>query len=115
MQLIASPRFEEHNTPPGHPERPERGAVFDAIVRDWRDRVSSVVEPRAATRGELVLVHSAEHVRMISETNGRASMLDADTFTSPESYEIALLAAGAAGPGVGAAVRPPGRAVARVG
>jgi len=43
MRLIASPRFEEHTTPPGHPERPERAEVFDAVVRDWRDRVSSVV------------------------------------------------------------------------
>ena len=95
MRLIASPRFEAHNTPPGHPERPERAEVFDAVVRDWRDRVSAVVEPRAATRDELLRVHSAEHVRRISETTGRAAMLDADTFTSPESYEVALLAAGA--------------------
>ena len=95
MLLISSPRFEEHDTPPGHPERPDRAAVFTAVARDWRDR-ASIVEPRAATRGELLRVHSAEHVRAISETNGRAAMLDADTFTSPESYEIALLAAGAA-------------------
>jgi acetoin utilization deacetylase AcuC-like enzyme len=95
MLLISSPRFEEHDTPPGHPERPDRAAVFNAVARHWRDRVT-IVEPRAATQGELLRVHSAEHVRVISETNGRAVMLDADTFTSPESYEIALLAAGAA-------------------
>lgn len=95
MILIASPRFEAHNTPPGHPERPERADVFDAVVRDWRDRVSAVVEPRPATVEELLRVHSADHVRRISETNGRAAMLDPDTFTSPESYEIARLAAGA--------------------
>jgi acetoin utilization deacetylase AcuC-like enzyme len=96
MRLIASGRFQEHNTPPGHPERPERAEVFDAVVRAWRDRGPEIVEPRAATREELLRVHSAEHVRMISETNGRAAMLDPDTFTSPESYEVALLAAGAA-------------------
>jgi acetoin utilization deacetylase AcuC-like enzyme len=118
MRLIASPRFQEHNTPPGHPERPERAEVFDAVVKQWRDRVSAVVEPRAATREELLRVHSAEHVRTISETNGRAAMLDADTFTSPESYDIAQLAAGAAVQAVEhaldakeatfALVRPPG-------
>jgi acetoin utilization deacetylase AcuC-like enzyme len=96
MRLIATPRFEAHNTPPGHPERPERADVFNAVVHDWRDRVSGVVEPRPATRDELLRVHTAEHVRMISETAGRAAMLDADTFTSPESYDVALLAAGAA-------------------
>jgi acetoin utilization deacetylase AcuC-like enzyme len=118
MRLIASPRFQEHNTPPGHPERPERADVFDAVVKDWRDRVSTVVEPRAATREELLRVHSAEHVVRMSETNGRAAMLDPDTFTSPESYEIALLAAGAVVQAVDhaldareaafALVRPPG-------
>jgi acetoin utilization deacetylase AcuC-like enzyme len=118
MRLLATPRFQEHNTPPGHPERPERAEVFEAVVKDWRDRVSAVVEPRPATRDELLRVHSAEHVRRISETNGRAAMLDADTFTSPESYEIALLAAGAVVQAVDhaldakeaafALVRPPG-------
>ena len=118
MLLIASSRFQEHNTPPGHPERPERAEVFDAVTKDWRDRVAGVVEPRAATREELLRVHSAEHVLRISETNGRAAMLDADTFTSPETYEIARLAAGAVVQAVDhaldtkqtafALVRPPG-------
>ena len=36
------------------------------------------------------------HVDAMAATSGRAVMLDPDTFTSPESYEIALLAAGAA-------------------
>jgi acetoin utilization deacetylase AcuC-like enzyme len=96
MRLVASPRFQEHNTPPGHPERPERADVFDAVVRQWRDRGPEIAAPRPATREELLRVHSAEHVKAIAETSGRATMLDPDTFTSPESYEIALLAAGAA-------------------
>ncbi|HYT73677.1 MAG TPA: hypothetical protein VEL79_02910, partial [Vicinamibacterales bacterium] len=96
MIVVTSPRFEEHNTPPGHPERPERADVFSAVAQDWRDRGGQTIEPRPAMREELLRVHSAEHVRAISETNGRAAMLDPDTFTSPESYEIALLAAGAA-------------------
>src|SRR6267142_1249746 len=32
MLLIASHRFQEHTTPPGHPERPERAEVFDRIA-----------------------------------------------------------------------------------
>jgi acetoin utilization deacetylase AcuC-like enzyme len=95
MILITSPRFEEHTTPPGHPERPERAQVFAAVAADWRDGGGGTIDARPATRDELLRVHSADHVRMMSETNGRAVMLDADTFTSPESYEIALLAAGA--------------------
>jgi acetoin utilization deacetylase AcuC-like enzyme len=95
MILITSPRFDEHTTPPGHPERPERAEIFEAVAADWRDRGGGTIEPRPATRDELLRVHSADHLRAMSETHGRAVMLDADTFTSPESYEIALLAAGA--------------------
>lgn len=96
MILIASPRFDEHTTPPGHPERPERAQVFDAVAAAWRDGGGRVVEPRPATRAELSRVHEERYVDLIGGTTGRPAMLDPDTFTSPESYEIALLAAGAA-------------------
>ncbi|HEX9366824.1 MAG TPA: histone deacetylase [Vicinamibacterales bacterium] len=118
MLLISSPRFQEHTTPPGHPERPERAEVFDHVASAWRDRGGRVIEPRQATREELLRVHDAAHVDAMAATSGRAVMLDADTFTSPESYEIALLAAGAAVQAVEhaldtretafALVRPPG-------
>jgi acetoin utilization deacetylase AcuC-like enzyme len=118
MILISSPRFQEHTTPPGHPERPERAEVFDQVAAAWRDKGGRVVEPRVATREELLRVHDAAHVDAMEATSGRAVMLDADTFTSPESYEIALLAAGAAvqaaehaldtGETAFALVRPPG-------
>jgi acetoin utilization deacetylase AcuC-like enzyme len=96
MLLISSPRFQEHTTPPGHPERPERAEVLDQVAAAWRDRGVRVVAPRPATRAELMRVHDAAHVDAMEATSGQAVMLDADTFTSPESYEIALLAAGAA-------------------
>jgi len=118
MLLISSPRFQEHTPPPGHPERPERAEVFDRIAAEWRDRGGRVAEPRPATRMEILRVHDAAHVDAIEAVNGRAAMLDADTFTSPESVEIALLAAGAAvqaaehaldtGETAFALVRPPG-------
>jgi len=118
MLLISSPRFQEHTTPPGHPERPERAEVFDQVASAWREGDGRVVEPRPATRAELLRVHDAAHVDAMDATNRRAVMLDADTFTSPESYEIALLAAGAAvqaaehaldtGETAFALVRPPG-------
>ena len=118
MLLIASSRFGEHTTPPGHPERPERAEVFDRVAQDWRDRGGRVIEPRPATREELLRVHDQAHVDAMTEIDGKAVMLDADTFTSPESYEVALLAAGAAvqaaehavetGETTMALVRPPG-------
>jgi len=94
--LIHSDRFAEHMTPPGHPERAERADVMDVIAATWRDRGGEVVAPREATREQLARVHDSGYVDRIAATNGRAVALDPDTYTSPESYEIALLAAGAA-------------------
>jgi acetoin utilization deacetylase AcuC-like enzyme len=95
MLLITSPRFEEHMTPPGHPERMERAHVFDAVASGWAERGGEIAAPRRATRDELLRVHDAPYVARIAATAGQPAMLDADTFTSPESYDIALLAAGA--------------------
>jgi acetoin utilization deacetylase AcuC-like enzyme len=96
MLLISSPRFAEHTTPPGHPERPERAQLFDRVAAAFRAKGGDVREPRPATREELARVHTADYLDLIASTAGRATMLDEDTFTSPESHEIALLAAGAA-------------------
>src|SRR5437667_414068 len=93
--LIGSDRFAEHVTPPGHPERPERAEVMDVIAARWREGGGEVVAPRAATHEQLARVHDAGYLRLIAETAGHAVSLDADTYTSPESHEIALLAAGA--------------------
>jgi acetoin utilization deacetylase AcuC-like enzyme len=118
MILITSPRFEEHVTPAGHPERVERAHVFDAVAARWMEKGGHTVAPRAATREELGRVHEAAYLDRVTSTAGQAVMLDADTFTSPETYEIALLAAGAAVQAVEhaldrrepafALVRPPG-------
>jgi acetoin utilization deacetylase AcuC-like enzyme len=94
--LVHTERFAEHQTPPGHPERPERADVLDAVAARWRARGAEVVAPREATREQLLRVHEAEYLHRISQTAGRAMALDPDTYTSPESHEIALLAAGAA-------------------
>ena len=96
MILISSPRFEEHVTPPGHPERPERAHVFDVVALEFAKGGGRVVEPVAATHEQLARVHAREHVDRIAATAGKPSMLDADTYTSPESYDVARLAAGAA-------------------
>jgi acetoin utilization deacetylase AcuC-like enzyme len=88
------------------------------VATAWRTQGGAIVEPRAATRDELLAVHSAEHIAAMESTAGRAVMLDPDTFTSPESEAIARLAAGAVCLGVEhalarrapafALVRPPG-------
>jgi acetoin utilization deacetylase AcuC-like enzyme len=94
--VFASERFAEHQTPPGHPERPERADAMDVIAGRWRTRGAEVVAPNPAAREALARVHDQEYLDLIEQTAGRAMQLDPDTYTSPESYEIALLAAGAA-------------------
>ncbi len=94
--VISTERFAEHVTPPGHPECPERAEVMDIVANRWGRRGGEVVAPRHATREQLTRVHDPDYVQRIAETAGSAVALDMDTYTSPETYEIALLAAGAA-------------------
>ena len=94
--LIHSDRYAEHQTPPGHPERPERAEVMDVVASRWRERGAEIVAPRSATPEQLARVHDPDYVRRIADTAGRSRALDPDTYTSPESFEIACLAAGAA-------------------
>lgn len=91
-----SERFIEHQTPPGHPERPERAEVFDVIAERWRARGLEIVAPREASHEQLARVHDADYLELIASTAGRAAKLDPDTYTSPESHAVALLGAGAA-------------------
>ena len=93
--VVSSPRFVDHVTPVGHPERPERAEVMEAVAARFAGQGGEVVEPRLATDDDLARVHTPEHIAAIVAARGRATMIDADTFTSPESDEIARLADGA--------------------
>jgi acetoin utilization deacetylase AcuC-like enzyme len=95
MIIYWTERFIEHTPPPGHPERPERAETFMAVAEKHRRNGGTVREPRPATREELARIHTETYLDQIAATAGRATMLDADTFTSPTSHEVALLAAGA--------------------
>ncbi|MEZ5284492.1 MAG: histone deacetylase [Vicinamibacterales bacterium] len=120
LSLIFSPAIVDHVTPPGHPERPERAETMAAVVERFRAGGGRVLEPRRAGDEDLLRVHAREHVETITGTRGRAVMLDPDTFTSPDSSEVARLVAGAVLTGVDdamnggpatrafAVVRPPG-------
>ncbi len=94
--VITSERFAEHMTPPGHPEASERAEVMDVVASEWRGRGGEVVAPREASREQLARVHATDHLRRMAETAGISVALDPDTYTSPDTYEVALLSAGAA-------------------
>ena len=120
LVLVTSKRFVDHVTPAGHPERPERAGALQAVAASFKEQGGEVIEPRSATDDDLLRVHTPEHVDAIAATRGKATMIDEDTFTSPDSDDIARLAAGAVLTGVDRAldgpagsralvlVRPPG-------
>jgi acetoin utilization deacetylase AcuC-like enzyme len=96
LTIFTSDRFADHLNPPGHPERVERAEVMQVVAAEFRKSGGTVLEPRSATEEELARVHDRDYLTMLRETAGRATALDPDTFTSPDSYEVARLAAGAA-------------------
>ena len=120
LTVYTSERFSDHLTPPGHPERVERHEVMQVVAAEFRKRGGTVSAPRPATDDEIARVHDRDYLTRIRETAGRAVSLDPDTFTSPDTYEVARLAAGAAvaavdhvldggtGTRAFALVRPPG-------
>lgn len=119
LLVLNADRFALHTPPPGHPERPERQDVFHVVAQSWRARGALVEEPSPATREQVARVHTQGFLDVLESVAGTASMLDPDTYTSPESVDLALLAAGAAAGVVDAVldgrasraaalVRPPG-------
>ena len=122
MLLFGSdPAFLEHDTGPGHPERPDRlRSVRQGVELAGLDGALVALPPRTATPEDLARVHTPAYLdaleRFVAAGGGH---LDPDTVASPASWRAALLAAGAglaaiaavdAGAGVPAflAVRPPG-------
>jgi acetoin utilization deacetylase AcuC-like enzyme len=120
VTIVTSSAFADHLTPPGHPERVERFEVMQSVTRELEGEGTAVVEPQPATRAQLVANHDPAYVERIERTAGTAVALDPDTFTSPRTWEVACLAAGAAvhavdlvldgdaGSRAVALVRPPG-------
>jgi acetoin utilization deacetylase AcuC-like enzyme len=95
--LVTHGRYLDHETGHGHPERPARlEAVLAGIRSADVDGALTGVEARAASREELERVHPARYLDAIQrfcENGGGA--IDADTHAGPQSWDAAILAAGA--------------------
>ena len=118
--LIWSTEFRRHDTG-SHPESPERiGALERALGDAGMFAGRRVVAPEPAPLDAVTEVHASglvERVRRAAESGG--AWLDPDTYVSPDSFDVALLAAGASMQAVDlvmsgdvprafALVRPPG-------
>jgi len=96
LALVWSDRFIDHAPPAGHPERVERGHVMRAVVDAWRGQGGSVLAPRPASRTEIERIHAPGYVDRLAASAGSPAVLDLDTYTSPGSWDAAVVAAGAA-------------------
>jgi acetoin utilization deacetylase AcuC-like enzyme len=88
--------FIQHRAPSGHPERPARAeAVRDALLEAGIAERGTRLEPRPAKDEELVAVHSAAYLSQLERIlPGRSGWLDPDTYYSPETWQVARVAAG---------------------
>ncbi|HEY7077785.1 MAG TPA: histone deacetylase, partial [Solirubrobacteraceae bacterium] len=82
---------------PGHPERPARIRALEGEMSAHGWFGCSRVEAPAASREQLLAVHSPEHVDFIEALCARGGgFIDADTAAVEATWEAALRAAGGA-------------------
>jgi acetoin utilization deacetylase AcuC-like enzyme len=89
--------FEEHVSPPGHPERPQRlSAAREGVEACPAAAGAQRLAPRDATLDELSRAHTPQYLEQLEQISGRSGYLDADTFYTPRSFDAARRASGAA-------------------
>ena len=92
--------FAEHDTPAGHPERPDRiRAVADALDAERDDRFERLVrfETQAADPELFGHAHPASHVKMLRDARpdeGDRNRLDPDTYMSAMTWDCMRHACG---------------------
>lgn len=94
--IVKDSRYLQHTAGSGHPESPERlAAVYEMLDNPDIDWKYTSIAPRPAGHEEIAYVHTASYIERIAATAGKNYViLDPDTITSPETYDIAKLAAG---------------------
>ena len=92
--IVIDPRFLDHDTGAGHPERPDRIRVLLPVVQPPSPGLTAVAA-RPASGDELALVHDGAYVEEVAATRDQPWFaFDADTPTCPQSYDVARLATG---------------------
>jgi acetoin utilization deacetylase AcuC-like enzyme len=124
---ISHPAALDHQTPLGHPERPDRIRAIERALE--KERFMTLMRDQApmAEMESLVLAHPEEHVVRIRDMAPREGLvrIDEDTAMSPGTYEAALRGAGGAVKAVDevmqgraqnafVAMRPPGHHAERI-
>lgn len=94
--IVKNSRYLHHTAGASHPESPERlASVYEMLDNPDMSWKYINIDPRAASHDELAYVHTQDYIDLVASTAGkRQVILDADTITSPETYDIARLAVG---------------------
>jgi len=97
--VIFSPKYYQHNPGRSHPESAKRlGAIVNELRRSGLSTSKNwqFVEPEKARMEDVELVHDIEYVKLVKAVcKSGGGFLDlGDTVVSPESFEVALYAAG---------------------
>ena len=81
----------------GHPERPERVEAIVAALEenDYWGRFPKLI-PVEISSAVLTRIHTTEYLDILEETCRRGVHFDADTYTTPASWDLAHSAAGGA-------------------
>src|SRR3989338_7889865 len=97
--FIYDPKFLDHDPGPHHPECPQRLIRTMELLQslDWFKNLKSI-DPEPASTDWIACVHSKNYIRRVKEAceKGERMMDTPDVGISEASYEVALLAAGAA-------------------
>ena len=91
IPLVSHAAFVQLHPTGDHPERQER-------VRGLQEAFPDFVEARPATLDELTTVHELQYIETVQAVSrrGQPTLLDPDTICTASTYDVALLAAGAA-------------------
>ncbi len=95
---ISHPCFLLHQTPAGHPERPDRMRVVERILEHERFAPLEREASPVATTEALMRAHPESYIRALEDASPTEGMiqLDADTTMSAGTLEAALRASGGA-------------------
>jgi acetoin utilization deacetylase AcuC-like enzyme len=95
--LLADPIYKQHETGPGHPERPERyDAVAHALDQAGLTKTLTHIPLRAATDEEIAACHSHRYIDLVKREIGAGAheLSTGDTTVSPRSLDVAVRAVG---------------------
>ncbi len=100
--IVTDPIYENHLTGPGHPESPKR---YTSIMNALNELRIKLLAPRDAEEKEILLCHTPAYLKIVQKEvqecassniiDGRYALSTGDAQICPDSYKIALRAAGA--------------------